>query len=94
MDLARSLASWVTELDAGRWPRLAEGDRPWFRHRCADRAVELLTQAVQHGAGDGDPVRLDSAELRVLSDHPDYRRLVAALKQPRETTGAPIRSLE
>ena len=74
-DLARALSSLTTDLDSGRWPGLPPRERQTLRQGCADRAVDLLGQAVNRGLR--DPGRLESAELVGLSQHPSYQALVA-----------------
>ncbi|HZW30437.1 MAG TPA: protein kinase [Isosphaeraceae bacterium] len=75
LDLARALAQLVWDLDSGRCPELAAGDRLGLRNRCADWAVEHLRRAVAGGLRELD--RLEGGEFRALSQHPGYRTLVA-----------------
>jgi tetratricopeptide (TPR) repeat protein len=79
-DVARQLALFVTDLDSDRWPNLARPERQSLRARCADRAVEQLSLAVERGFR--DRALFQSAELISLRPHPGYQSITARLKSP------------
>jgi tetratricopeptide (TPR) repeat protein len=92
LDLARSLVSLMSDFDAGRWPGVRPEERLNWRKRCADRAVEMLRQAIERGLD--DPGRLQGPELERLAGHPGYRELLARWsKRPHSPRGA-VRSSE
>jgi tetratricopeptide (TPR) repeat protein len=78
-DLARQIVAYITALDSAPWPASEAGERQSLRERCADRAVDLLVQSVEHGSADA--VRAESGEFALLKAHPGYQALVASLKK-------------
>jgi hypothetical protein len=51
-ELARHFATFIHDLDSGRWPGLSESDRQRLRGQTASRGAELLRQAAERGFDD------------------------------------------
>jgi eukaryotic-like serine/threonine-protein kinase len=78
-DVARCLGQLMNDLDSGRWPELSQPARRAIGRECADRAAEMLDQAVKQGFRDVG--RLESDDFAGLRQHPVYRSLLARLKR-------------
>jgi len=91
-DVARHLAFFITDLDLGRWPELTGPERQSLRDRCADRGVQLLSQAV--AKGHRERALFDSPELSPLRKHARYATVRALLMRNASDQTIPVKASE
>jgi tetratricopeptide (TPR) repeat protein len=91
-DLVRQLVAFIADLDAARWPALAQPERKSLCNRLADRAVALLVQAVERGST--DTLKTENPELEPLKHHAGYQALLARLKNSPGPQGERVKTSE
>jgi tetratricopeptide (TPR) repeat protein len=83
-ELARDLCRFESDLNSSRWADVTDQVRAGLKKRCTERAAGILVKAADRGFD--DIARLTSADLRVLSGHPDYQALVGRLIRSQRRT--------